>query len=731
MADPVGSASLAAGQGIPKAAAAAPDEREEVEVAAQLRSPESLPGRLAFWLGVAISLGHIWLNTFATMSELRASVLHFGGFGLMCALLYPAFRGRGQGGRRLALGIDAVLGLAAVSLFVYLVLGEPTFYARNGAFHWYDWIFTSLAVLLGVEFTRRTTGWTIPILIILAFTYVTTWGAWLGGILGFSGLGFETMLYRTFYSDDGMFGQIASISYSFVFMFILFGAFLVRSGAGDFIIGFARAVAGRMIGGPGFVAVIGSALMGTISGSAVANTVSTGVITIPLMKRAGFPARFAAGVEATASTGGMIMPPIMGAGAFVMASYTQIPYLTIAAVSLLPALLYFFGVACFVRVEAKKQNMTVAGEDAPGFLQVLKEGGISFFAPILLLIYMLIDGFTPTYAAGFAILASIVSSWFTRNRMGPRAILEALALGARNMIMTAVLLVAIGIVVNAVTLTGIGNIFSLMINDWSGGSILVALILIALASLVLGMGLPVTASYIVLATLSAPALADMITQAELVRAFAAGNIPESAKAILMLVAPERAASLGGAIGAEAAADLVSRIPADMMGTVTSSTLSPAILTTALLSAHMIIYWLSLDSNVTPPVCLTAFAAAAIAKSPPMATGFTAWKLAKTLYIVPVLFAYTPFLNGDPILALEIFGFALIGIYALIGAMEGHLEAPVSWAMRAVLFAIGVLILWPNDWTINFVGTAFFAIFFAFNLRAGRRRRALQVSASSA
>lgn len=722
---------MAEGDSIGKADRPVSPDREDVEISAFLRPAESVPGRIAFWLGVALSLGHIWLNTLGTISELRASVLHFGGFGLMCALLYPAFRGGGRAGVRLALAIDVALGVAAVSLLVYLVLGEPTFYARNGAFHWYDWIFTALAVLLGIEFTRRTTGWTIPILIVLAFTYVTTWGSWLGGLLGFSGLGFETMLYRTFYSDDGMFGQIASISYSFVFMFILFGAFLVRSGAGDFIIGFARAVAGRMIGGPGFVAVIGSALMGTISGSAVANTVSTGVITIPLMKRAGFPAKFAAGVEATASTGGMIMPPIMGAGAFVMASYTQIPYLTIAAVSLLPALLYFFGVACFVRVEAKKQGMTVAGEDAPGMLQVLKEGGISFFVPIILLIYMLIDGYTPTYAAGFAIMASVVSSWFTRNRMGPRAIVEALALGARNMIMTAVLLVSIGIVVNAVTLTGIGNIFSLMINDWSGGNILVALVLIALASLVLGMGLPVTASYIVLATLSAPALADMITQAELVRAFAAGNIPESAKAILMLVAPDRAAMLGGPIGMEAAAELVARIPAEMLGTVTSSALSAATLTTALLSAHMIIYWLSLDSNVTPPVCLTAFAAAAIAKSPPMATGFTAWKLAKTLYIVPVLFAYTPFLSGDPILALEIFAFALVGIYALIGAMEGHLEAPVPWLMRAILFAIGVSILWPNDWTINFVGTALFAVFFVYNLRADRRLKALRVSASSA
>ncbi|WP_086464125.1 TRAP transporter permease [Oceanibaculum nanhaiense] len=695
----------------------------EVNSAANLRPADSLPGRAAFWVGIALAVLHIWINTLGTISELWASVLHFGGFGLLCALLYPAWQAKSASGRAMVLALDILLGLAAVSLFAYLVLGEPTFYARNGAFFWYDWIFTAMAVLLAIEFTRRTTGMIIPILIVLAFTYVTLWGNWFTGVLSFSGLGYETMLFRSFYSDDGMFGVIATISYSFVFMFILFGAFLVRSGAGDFIIDFARAVAGKLIGGPGFVAVIGSALMGTISGSAVANTVSTGVITIPLMKRAGFPAKFAAGVEATASTGGMLMPPIMGAGAFVMASYTQISYLTIAAVSLLPALLYFFGVACFVRVEAKKQNMATTDADAPRLLAVMKRG-ITFFIPISLLIYMLIDGFTPTYAAGYAILATIVASWFTKtHRMGPKEILEALATGSRNMIMTAVLLVSIGIVVNAVTLTGIGNTFSLMISNWAGGNILIALVLIALASLVLGMGLPVTASYIVLATLSAPALSDMIVQSELVNAFVAGNVPDAAKAIFMLVAPDKLDLLNGPMSKDAAEALVAAIPPEMMGTVKESTLTPAVLTTALLSAHMIIYWLSLDSNVTPPVCLTAFAAAAIAKSPPMATGFTAWKIAKTLYIVPVLFAYTPFLNGDPILALEIFAFALVGIYALIGAMEGYLEAPVAWPMRIVLFAIGITILWPNDWTVNFIGTGLFLAFFAWNLRADRRLRA--------
>lgn len=195
-------------------------------------------------------------------------------------------------------------------------------------------------------------------------------GQYIGGMFGFSGLSLETVLYRSYFTSEGMFGQIARISWSYVFMFILFGAFLVKSGAGDFIIELSRCAAGRFVGGPGFVAVLGSGLMGSVSGSSVANTVSTGVITIPLMQRAGFPARFAAGVEAAASTGGQLMPPVMGAGAFIMASYTQIPYVDIIAIAALPALLYFMSVGFYVRVEAMRSHAQAVELDS----RPIKEG---------------------------------------------------------------------------------------------------------------------------------------------------------------------------------------------------------------------------------------------------------------------------------------------------------------------------------------------------------------------
>ncbi|WP_374446743.1 TRAP transporter permease [Stella sp.] len=682
---------------------------------------QSGPLRLAIHaVAILVALAHIYLNVLATPSELHLSAFHFASFGLLCALVYPAWHARSAAGRRLVLALDIVLGLIAVGCFLYLVLGETAFYARGSSFETIDWMMTAAAALLAVEFTRRTTGMTIPIIIIVFFTYVTVWGKYVPGMLTFPGLSFETMLFRGFYTDDGMLGNVAQIGARDIVMFILFGAFLMRSGAGDFIIDFARAVAGRLAGGPGFVAVIGSALFGTISGSAVANVVSTGVVTIPLMKRAGYSPRFSGAVEATASTGGQIMPPVMGAGAFVMASYLQIDYLYIAAVSVLPAILYFLSVGFYVRIEAKKHGLTLADENPPALLAVLRDGAISFFAPIAVLVGMLVSGYSPPYAAGFGIVAVVVASWLSPKKIGPAGILDALATGSKNMILTAVLLVAIGIVINAVTTTGLGNTFSLMINQWAGNNLLIALILIAIASLVLGMGLPVTAAYIVLATLSAPALADLILRQDLVAAIASGQIADSVKAVLMLVAPDQMAAIGQPMDSATAAALLDRVPAEMKRMVVDHTVAPQAVAAALLAAHLIIFWLSQDSNVTPPVCLAAFAAAAIAKGPPMGTGFTAWRLAKGLYIVPLLFAYTPFIGNSFWIDLELSIYCAFALYAFAVAWEGHGEAPVSWPVRIVLAGCFLALLWPNERLLHLAGVAVMIPLVVWNIRADRR-----------
>ncbi len=621
-------------------------------------------GKIGYVLAIIISLGHIYYNTFDNLPPLLHNSLHFAGFALLCVLSYPLFGNK----NRLIKGVNIGLGIFIAVSAVYLILMEDAIYARGVRLNQMEWMAGIILILGAIELTRRTTGWIIPALIIIALSYVTFWGQWAGGVFKFSGLSTETVLFRSIYGDDGIFGNIASISSTFVFMFILFGAFLLCSGAGDFVINLAKALAGKIVGGPGLVAVIASGLTGTISGSAVANTASTGVITIPLMKKAGFEPKFAAGVEAAASTGGQLMPPIMGAGAFVMASYTQIPYTTIISVSVLPAFLYFFTVAFFVRGEAKRLGLAALNEETPKFSEIMKQGGIAFIIPIALLIGLLIYGFTPTYAAGFSIISVVVASWLTPNKMGPKAICDALALGAKNMIMTAILLCSVGLIVNVIAMAGIGNTFSLMINDWAGGNLLIAIILIALASLVLGMGLPVTASYIVLATLSAPALYTMISDSMLINALISGEITDTAKTMLALVNPE---FLTGTVQLDAASakEILVGLPLELAQTVKDELVSAELITGALLSAHMIIFWLSQDSNVTPPVCLTAFTAAAIAKSPPMATGLQSWKVAKGLYLVPLLFAYTPFLYGTMIEQLLVFVLALTGIYILVWIIQ--------------------------------------------------------------
>ncbi len=618
-------------------------------------------GKVGYVVAIIVSLGHIYYNTVDSLPPLLHNSLHFAGFALLCVISYPLLTDRKSSPVNL---INIILGVLIAISAVYLILMEDAIYARGVRLNQIEWIAGIMLILGAIELTRRTTGWIIPILIIIALSYVTFWGQWADGVFRFSGLSTETVLFRSIYGDDGIFGNIASISSTFVFMFILFGAFLLCSGAGDFVINLAKALAGKIVGGPGLVAVIASGLTGTISGSAVANTASTGVITIPLMKKAGFESKFAAGVEAAASTGGQLMPPIMGAGAFVMASYTQIPYTTIISVSVLPALLYFFTVAFFVRSEAKRLGLSATDQETVKFSEIMKQGGVAFIIPIGLLISLLIYGFTPTYAAGFSIISVVVASWLTPNKMGIRDICDALALGARNMIMTAILLCSVGLIVNVIAMAGIGNTFSLMINDWAGGNLFIAIILIGLASLVLGMGLPVTASYIVLATLSAPALYTMISDSMLIQALTSGEITDTAKTMLALVNPE---FLTGSVQLDttSAKELLAGLPQELAQTVKEQLVSPELVTGALLSAHMIIFWLSQDSNVTPPVCLTAFTAAAIAKSPPMATGLQSWKIAKGLYLVPILFAYTPFLYGSFTQQLTIFVLSLITVYILV------------------------------------------------------------------
>ena len=654
-----------------------------------------MSAKLLKWLAVLFALFHVYNNWFTAVSELWFAAIHFGGFGALCAL---TFNKPEQESRRhfLRESLDILLAILSVGIAVYLILFENALYAREAEFILADYLFAGAAILLAIEFTRRTSGWFMPILIVISLSYILFLGRYVPGVFAFPGLSVETVLYRSYWSGDGMFGMVANISSTFVFMFILFGSFLLKSGAGDFIVRIARSIAGRFQGGAGHVAVVGSGLMGSVSGSAIATTVSTGVITIPMMIRSGFTPRFAAGVEAAASTGGQIMPPIMGAGAFVMASYTQIPYLQIVSVSLLPALLYFLTVAFFVRIEARRLQIPVDMDDeASSAIDDLKSGW-HFIVPLAVLVGSLIIGYTPVRSATFAIIAVIAVSWMTSTPMTIERCIDAILDALRIMVPTAILLVAVGLVVNVVTTTGLGNAFSVMIVDWAGGSLLLTLLLVALASLILGMGLPVTASYIVLATLAAPALYDLISQSVMLDALRGPDLPANVLAVVELFGGDTVRAL-------------SEMPAEMRQLVRGELLDPSLVTGMLLSAHLIIFWLSQDSNVTPPVCLVAFTAAAIAGTRPMRTGLTSWKIAKGLYLVPVLFAFTPLITGSWGERLSVFVFACFGLYALAGILQWHLESRLTVVTAALLLVSALCLLWtPFGVAIHVAGAALLA-----------------------
>ena len=683
---------------------------------ADLESVWSAPAaRLAVTIWAAlVALAHLLFNTVVLLPDLWVGVFHFGSLG---ALALCGSRSRWP-------GLSALSAALLIGLCIAVVVLEAPLYQRGLTFSLVDWLVCAFLVLYAIELSRRSAGWLIPALILLLLTYAAFWGNRLGGVFTFPGLSMETLLFRAVFTSDGLFGGIARISWSFVFMFVLFGAFLLRSGAGEVILELSRRAAGRLVGGPGIVAVASSGLMGSITGSAVANTASTGVITIPLMKRAGFPPRFAAGVEAAASTGGQLMPPVMGAGAFLMANFTGLSYLTIVAAAFLPAVLYFLSLAIFVRLRAARLGLGVIDPDrATDQAQPLLARRWPLLLPLLVLIGLLINGYTPVYAAGIAIVSVVLASWLTPDRMGPVAVIEALAMGSRNMVKTAMLLIAVGLIVNVMTTTGLGNTLSIMIGQWAGSSLLLALVLVALASLVLGMGLPVTAAYIVLAAVSAPTLQGLMVQNELIQALALGQINELAREAILLASPA-AQGLGQAMSLDSAGALVMAMTPELQHVAAEALLDPSILTGTLLAAHLIIFWFSQDSNVTPPVALAAFTAAGIAGERPMATGLTAWKLAKGLYIIPLLFAYTPLVHGSWLEALQVAGFALVGLYALCGVLEGWLEGPLLLRSRILLTVCALCLLYPTgSLLVSVLATLIVLVMVAWTRRHDRREAA--------
>lgn len=468
-----------------------------------------LLGRWALLLtvvGVASSLFHFYTAGYRPLPAMEQRPVHVGLMLFLCFLIYPATK---AGRDRQPTLFDLLLSVVGAGSAFHLAWTYEDIVMRGGFPTQMDLIVGTIFCLTVLEAARRTIGMFLIVLAVIFVGYLFV-GPWLPGMLGHGGFSFSRVLRQMYMTTEGVFGIAVGVSATYVYLFILFGAFLQKSGTTTFFTNLAFAAAGHSPGGPAKVGVLASALMGTIQGSSAANVASTGVFTIPLMKRLGFSGYYAAAVEAVASCGGQFLPPVMGASAFIMAEYLQMPYAAIAAGALIPALLYYAAVYLQVHLRARKAGMEgLPRHRLPAMKGVILQQG-HLVLPIFVLIGMLMIGYTALFAAFFSILAVVVVSSFRRSsRMSLRDILEALELGARNTVSTAVACAAVGFIVGSVGLTGIGLLFTQSIIGLAGGMLLPALLLAAGCSLFLSFGLPTTSVYIITATLVAPSLVEL------------------------------------------------------------------------------------------------------------------------------------------------------------------------------------------------------------------------------
>ncbi len=589
--------------------------------------------------------------------------LHLGIVVMLAFLLYPA---RHQGRKDTLPFIDLALALVSLAVFLYQVVYFDQI-VRQISYETYQYILGGVAILLLMEACRRVVG--IPIVIIaVLFMLIGFFGRSMPGFLGNRGFNIQQIIKHLFFTQEGIFGAPVGASSTFIFLFILFGAFLEKTGVGEFFIDLSNAIAGKQRGGPAKVAVITSALEGTVSGSSVANTVGSGSFTIPMMKRLGYRPEFAAAVEAAASTGGQIMPPVMGAAAFLMAESVGVPYSVVVKAAIIPALLYFTGIYIVTDLEAKKQGLKGLEKDKmPKLLKVMKERG-HLILPIIGIIYILGAGFTPSVAAligiGIAVVGGYVRTLFdvfmaalkkqpvepvikNGNFMRPKDYLQALEQGARGILNVALACGVAGIIAGMITLTGIGLKMGSGLTAMAGGSLMLLLIFTMFSSILLGMGVPTTANYLITSTIMAPVVARSLMS----------HLPE----------------VYGALQA----------------------LNPAY---AILPAHLFTFYFGIIADITPPVALAAMAGAAIAKSNPLRTGVEATRLAIAAFLVPYIFVYSPqmlMLNAHWYEVVLIAVTAVIGMFGIGMAIEKYWESKLNVIQQLMALAGGLLLIIPG------------------------------------
>jgi len=462
--------------------------------------------RVATGVAILMSGYHLYAGAFGAPEAMMHRCIHLIFTLVLIFLLGIANREKRTAGKT---GLDIVLLILTFLSIGYLFLNYDdvvTRYPYVQPLSVMDFTMGAILTLILLEASRRMIGWALPITAICFLLYAA-FGNHLPGLLRHTGFTLETILDQLYLTTEGIFGIPLGVSATYVILFVIFGAFLEQSGTGQFFMDFATSLVGGAKGGPGKISCVSSSLFGTISGSAVANVMVDGWLTIPLMKRTGFRHDFAAAVEATASTGGQIMPPVMGAAAFVIAEYTGISYIDICKHALIPALLYYLALFMAIHFEASRTGLLgVPKEERPRLKSVVAAKG-HLFIPLAVIIYFMLAGYTPMYACIFATLSVVLISLARADtRMGPMKILGALEFGAKNMLPVAAACACAGIVVGVINLTGLGLKFTSLILLIAGDSLAPALVFTMIAGIILGMGLPTTAAYIVQAALLIPAL---------------------------------------------------------------------------------------------------------------------------------------------------------------------------------------------------------------------------------
>jgi len=458
---------------------------------------------LVFWIAVAFSCFHIYTAMFGMLPAQMQRSVHLSFAFALVFLLYPMTTKKTLNKLQ---WYNYIFAAFAVYVGAYMTINYTRIMEAGGDYTQMDYIIGACGVLLTLEAARRVVG--LPIVVIASiFLLYSYFGPYFPGFLAHRGYPIRRIVSHMYFTTEGVLGIPLGVSATFIFLFILFGAFLEKTGVGKLFIDLADSIAGWASGGPAKVAVITSALEGTVSGSSVANTVGSGSFTIPMMKKLGYKPEFAGAVEAAASTGGQIMPPIMGAAAFLMAEFTNTPYVTIAKAAAIPACLYFLGIFIEVHFEAKRCGLKGMSRDKlPKFFNVMKERG-HLFVPLLAIIYVLTEGYTPTFAALVGLGLSIVAGMIKKvTRMNPWDIITAMQSGARGAVGVAIACATAGIIVGVVTLTGIGLKMGNGIVEIAGGNLCFTLFFTMITSLILGMGVPTTANYVITSTIAAPAL---------------------------------------------------------------------------------------------------------------------------------------------------------------------------------------------------------------------------------